>query len=143
MADLTIPDPLLAGDEIVLPDPPAASILANRKVTSAFIAANPVTITLTPRTWAKKPAGGRVLEEQAPRDPQVMTLVEQTGLAGQPQPTRTVDGVERKVEFMLIGEWDAKMARNDVFSYQGKDWEIIDLYYDNGYETRALVSARG
>jgi hypothetical protein len=30
-----------------------------------------------------------------------------------------------------------------VFSHQGKEWEVVDLFFDNGYERRALVSARG
>lgn len=115
----------------------------NRRLTKSFIDVNPVTLTLVPREKVKQPAGGYKLTEQAPREPQVMTLIEQTGLSGQPKPVVTLDGVERVVEFMLLGEWDCAMARFDVFQYQGKDWEVVDLYYDNGYERRALVAARG
>lgn len=115
----------------------------NRKLTKAFIAFNPVTVVLTPRARVKKPAGGFGWQEGTARDPQVMTVIEQTGLSGQPKPLRTVDGVERVVEFELLGAYGATIARDDVFSYQGKDWEVIDLYHDNGYEVRALVSARG
>lgn len=115
----------------------------NRRLTKAFIDANPVTLTLVPREKVKKPAGGYTYQDGLARDPQVMTLIEQTGLAGQPTPRITVDGVDRVVEFMLLGEWDCQMARFDVFSYQGKDWEVVDLFYDNGYERRALVAARG
>lgn len=119
------------------------NLAVNRKLTKAFIAFNPVTLVLTPRTKVKKPAGGFGWLDGAPRAAQVLTLIEQTGLSGQPKPVRTVDGVERIVEFELLGEYGAAIQDWDTFSYQGKDWEVIDLYFDNGYEVRALVSARG
>lgn len=131
--------------EIIVPNPVLAppTLGANRRLTKAFIDANPVTLTLIPRTRQKKAAGGWAWVEQTPRDPQVMTLIEQTGLSGEPRPQVTMDGVEREVEFQLLGEWDSVIARGDVFTHSGKDWEVIDLYIDNGYETRAMVSARG
>lgn len=120
-----------------------ASLEVNRKLTSHFIAQLPTVLTFVPRTVVKLPAGGTKLVEGTPRDLQTVTIVEQSSLAGQPDPTRTVDGVERKVEFQIVGEWDADIARYDTFSYQGKEWEVIDLFFDNGYEVRALASARG
>lgn len=72
-----------------------------------------------------------------------MTLIEQATQAGEPRPVRTVDGVERVVEFELLGEHDALLATHDVFTHQDKEWEIIGVFYENGYERRALVSARG
>ena len=135
---------------IIIPSPPgsgagsgAGALIVQRRLTTAFIAALPVVLTLTPRSKVKLPAGGYELREGASRAPQTMTLVEQTSIAGQPKPIVTVDGVERRVEFELVAEWDAQIARADVFVYQGKEWEVIDLYFDNGYEKRALVSSRG
>lgn len=115
----------------------------NRSLTTAFIWQRPVTLVLTPRKRVKRPAGGFGWESLPPRGPQVMTLIEQGTVGGQPKPNFTVDGIVRVVEFELLGEWDAQIARDDVFTYQGRDWEVIDLFIDNGYETRALVSARG
>jgi hypothetical protein len=135
---------------IIIPSPPGSgtgtgttALEVQRRLTSAFIAALPTVITLTPRSKVKQPAGGWTLLEGTPRAPQTMTLVEQTGLDGQPLPRTTLDGVERVVSFEIVAEWDAAIARWDVFTHQGKDWEVIDLYFDNGYEKRALVSARG
>lgn len=122
---------------------PVPNLALNRKLTKAFIDANPVTLILTPRTRAKKPAGGWAWEEGTPRDAQVMTLIEQTGLSGQPKPVVTVDGVERRVEFELLSEWDAALTAGDVYTYQGKEWEVVELWIDNGYEKRAMVIARG
>lgn len=114
-----------------------------RRLTKAFIDQNPTTIVLVPRLRVKKPAGGWAWEEQAPRPPQVLTLIEQTGLSGQPTPSITVDGVERRVDFQIVAEWDAAIAVDDVFAHQGRDWHVVALWYDNEYEKRALVVARG
>ena len=116
-------------------------LATNRRLTKAFIDFNPVSITFVPREKVKKPAGGFAWQERDPRAPQVVTITEPSN--GLPHPTRTTDGVEREVEFILIAEHDALVARYDVFTYQGKDWEVVDLFIDNGYEIRALVSARG
>lgn len=115
-------------------------LATNRRLTKAFIDVRPATITLIPRSRVKKPAGGWVWEEQAPRAPQVVTISEPPTL---PRPTVTTDGVEREVDFILIAEWNAQVARGDVFVHKGKDWEVVDLYIDNEYEVRALVAARG
>jgi hypothetical protein len=136
---------------IVIPSPPGsgsgagvgAALEVNRRLTSAFIAQLPTVLVLTPRTTTKLPAGGTKLVDGAPRPAQTMTLIEQSSLAGQPTPTRTLDGVERRVEFEIVAEWNAAIARYDVFTYQGKEWEVIDLFFDNGYEKRALVASRG
>lgn len=115
-------------------------LATNRRLTKAFIDFNPVTITLIPRAKVKKPAGGFAWEEQAPREPQVVTITEPATL---PRPQVTVDGIDREVDFILIAEHSAQVARSDVFIHQGRDWEVVDLFIDNGYEIRALVSARG
>lgn len=119
---------------------PTQTLLAQRKATRAFIAVNPVSLALIPREKVKQPAGGFRWSEKDPRPSQTMTLLEQTGLSA---PTVTLDGVERRVEFGLLAEWDAAMAVGDVFLHQSRTWEIVGIAYDNGYERRALVSARG
>lgn len=118
-------------------------LVTNRRLTKAFIDHAPVTLTLTPRVKLKQPAGGWRWSNQAPRAPQVMSILEQGTVGGQPRPTVTLDGVERVVEFQLLAEYGAAIARGDIFVHQGKDWEVVDLFHDNGYEIRALVSARG
>lgn len=119
---------------------PVANLALNRKLTRAFIAANPVTLVLTPRTREKKPAGGWAWAEGTPRDPQTLTLIEPRT---DPLPTVTVDGVERVVRFTLLGAHDSLLDTGDIFSHQGKDWEVVEMFFDNGYERRGLVTARG
>ena len=116
------------------------SLQVNRRLTRAFIQANPVTLVLTPRSKVRTPTGGTKWQEGTPRAPQVMTLIEPPT---DPVPTVTADGVERRVNFMLLGRHDAAMERGDVFTHQGRDWEIVEMFYDNGYEKRGMVSGRG
>lgn len=113
-----------------------------RKITSAFIDFLPVTVVLTPRERTKQPGGGVRLVEQAPRAPQTMTLVEPTITQGT-RPAVTLDGIERTVDFVLLGEWDATIGLYDVFDYGGSRWEVVDLIYFNGWERRALVAKHG
>jgi hypothetical protein len=115
-------------------------LAVNRRLTKAFIDHYPVTLTLVPRAKVKKPAGGWAWEEQAPRDPQVVTLIEPGAI---PRPTLTVDGVERMVDFELLAEHTAQVARGDIFVHQGREWEVTEIAYDNGWEIRALVTGRG
>ena len=115
----------------------------NRKLTKQFIDQLPVTLVLTPHSRVRTPAGGYKEEAQPPRAAQTFTLIESGGIGGLPRPEVTIDGVVRVVEFELLGEHDALMARGDTFTHQGKEWELVDLFYENGYERRALVSARG
>jgi len=110
-----------------------------RRLTHAFIAENPVALTLTPRSRVKQPAGGWAWEDAEPRTPQTMTLIEPTSW---PRPTVTADGVERSVDFTLLGDWDSVVAVDDWFLHGGATWEVVEVAYFNGWETRALVSRR-
>ena len=112
----------------------------NRVLTKTFIDALPVTLSLRPRARTRTASGAFEWYESPTRLPQIFTLIEPSG---DPLPTITQDGVVRTIEFELLGEWDAKLARFDVFTHQGREWEIIELFFDNGYERRAMVSARG
>lgn len=115
-------------------------IIANRRATTAFIHVDPEEISFIPRVKDRQPAGGFAWRKLAARPPQTVTFVEPPS---NPVPTITLDGVERRVEMMIVAEWDAAIARYDVFTHAGRDWEVVEIFYSNGYETRALVSGRG
>ena len=111
-----------------------------RRLTTAFIATQPVELVLTPRSRVKTSAGGRTWVEAAPRAAQTLRLVEPSNPA---RPTRTADGIERTVEFLLIGEHDAQLGVYDVFDHAGGRWEVVFLYHENGWERRAEVARHG
>lgn len=111
-----------------------------RRLTKAFIDVRPVSLSLIPRERLQQPSGGTKWAELPARETQVFTLVEPSGT---PAPVRTLDGKERVIEFMLVGEHDAELGVYDVFSHGGHEWEVLYLHYPNGWETRAEVARRG
>lgn len=107
-------------------------------LTRAFVAADPVTISLTPRTLVPDGEGGSVRTPQTPRAPQVFTLIE-PGNSGFQQPISDDTGEQYTIEFMLLGDPDVVMERNDVFTYENQDYQIREIMPFNGYERRAVV----
>jgi hypothetical protein len=116
-----------------------AELGVQRKLTHAFIQTQPVELTLIPRERVKQPAGGWAYVDGAPRAPQTMRLVEPSSW---PRPTATADGIERTVDFILLGDWDAELGLFDHFAHDGATWEVVDLLHFNGWERRALVARR-
>lgn len=135
---------------IIIPDPPGGSsspagpnvalaLAEQRRATDIFISVFPHVIVFTPRAKERKPAGGFVWVDQPPRDPQTFTIVEP---GASPVPTVTLDGIERRIDMEIVGSWNAVVAQHDTFELLGRSWEVVDLFLDNGYETRAWVSGR-
>lgn len=134
---------------IIIPNPPgggnavgssAAEIVVQRRLTDAFIQTQPVFLTLIPRLKVKQPAGGFKWQEQVARQPQTMRLVESSQI---PRPVVTADGIQREIEMMLLGAWDANIGMFDIFNYDQRDWEIVSLAHFNGWEQRAQVARYG
>lgn len=117
-----------------------SELTVQRRLTTAFINTQPVVLALIPRTKVKKPAGGFVWEDQPPRAPQTLRLIEPGGM---PPPVVTADGVERTVDFELLGEHSAVIGLWDYFLHDGAEWEVVQLLHFNGWERRAVVSRRG
>jgi hypothetical protein len=111
-----------------------------RRLTRAFIATMPVSVALVPRTRTKTSAGGYVFVNQPPRVPQTLRLIESSAI---PRPVVTLDGIVREADFELLGAHDAEMGVYDVFSIDGRQWEVVSLAHDNGWERRALVTRVG
>jgi|SRR5687768_2529468 len=107
-----------------------------RVQTRAFIDANPTTVTLSPRIRTTLGNGGFKWTTGTPRPPQVVRLVPQT----QALLVRTADGVERRVEYILLASWDAQIAKWDVFTHDGDKYEVSELNPSNGYEISAIVT---
>lgn len=118
-----------------------AELDIQKRLTHAFILTQPVTLALVPRAKLKQPGGGFAWQDLPPRAPQVMRLIEPSNSG--PKPTVTTNGVEREVEFILLGEWDATIGLFDTFTHAGYDWEVVQLYHHNGWETRAAVARHG
>jgi hypothetical protein len=116
----------------------AGSLAAQRKVTAAFIADDPTTITLIPRTRVQTASGGFTQTDGTPRAPQTVKLSELN--FGTP-PVVTIAGVERIVDYHLIGPWDMDIATGDYWvDENGTKYEVIGFTEGWSYMRKALVS---
>jgi hypothetical protein len=122
----------------------ANELAMHRANTQAFIAANPSTLSLIPRTRQKSGTGVAWIPGPA-RPAQVMRLIDQSSTSGPtPGSVRAADGVQRRVTYQLLGTWDAAIGMYDTWTdAQGIVWEVQDLLPDNGYERRAEVIRYG
>ena len=114
----------------------------NRAATEAFIAVAPVDIVLTPRVKTPDGTGGRQMALGTPRESQRFSLLEPSN-SGYQEPLATRDGQQTTFDFMLLGKYDAIIAEDDVFTHEGKEYKLVTVMADNGYEKRALVLRHG
>lgn len=123
----------------------ASELFENRRLTSAFIATDPVPVQLIPRVKVRTASGAYTWTDAAPRALQTFKLVfgGATG-GGRAGLVRTGDGVERMFAFILIGNHDAVVEIGDHWlDAEGQSWEIEEILPYNGYETKATVRSYG
>lgn len=112
-----------------------------RAQTEAFIAANPMTISLLPNVRVKQPDGGVLVTGSEARPPQVFRLLPQVD--GQ-QGVHNEVGESNEYPFVLLGTFDSVMDVNDTWSDDdGTSYIISELVHYNGYEKKALVRYLG
>lgn len=110
--------------------------------TVAFIKANPSIIELIPRTRLKDGRGTR-FQEGEPRNPQTLRLIDQsTSRNTWPGKVRASDGVERLVDFILLGAPDVTVELWDFWVDGTGTFEVAEIYPSNQYELRAAVVRR-
>lgn len=115
----------------------------NRINTSAFIASDPISVSLQTRGSVRTPSGAYDRERAAERPGQTFKLIMQSPAGGSIE-QRTEDGTERQVDYILLGEWDAEIEVGDYWDdNRGQRWEVKAIIPRNGYETRAVVEAHG
>lgn len=112
-----------------------------RRQTRYFIHTDPSVITLTPVKKTKNASAGFTRTDLLPRPPQTFKVIT---LNENAKPTIVQDGVERLVDFQLLGEWTAQMDVGDYWrdSEQLK-YEIVELVPSNLYEVRGMVVKHG
>lgn len=121
-----------------------AELDVNRKNTLAFIKADLRLVTLIPQIKEIKGSGTKVTAGP-PRPTQMARLVDQTRTFGAfPGQQTGGDATERQMQYQLILEWDAEIAKDDQWTdAEGVLWRVHDLLPDNGYERRAEVRRYG
>jgi hypothetical protein len=122
----------------------SVEIAMKRRNTKAFIDANPSTLVLIPRVKVNGPTGVRLVD-QTPRLAQTLRLIDQSAPGGPtPGTVAGADGKQRKVEFQMIGNWDAVFSVLDYWlDVDGSRLEVAEMLPYNGYERRAQVVRYG
>ena len=120
----------------------AAELRFQRSNTVAFIEANVTILALIPRTRMKDGSGTRMVNGTA-RPSQRLRLIDQSAERTPiPGLVRTSDGVERPIDFMLLGRHDADIQLWDYWVDATGTYEVAQVFPWNQYEVRAAVVRR-
>lgn len=111
---------------------------AQRRITKALIDHDPDsrTVVLIPRVRSTTPAGAPTDVDGTPRNPQRFKL---SLLTYDQRPTVTVAGVERLVDYHLIGEHDAVVEVGDYWMDGTRKFEVVGFSHGFQYERKAFV----
>lgn len=110
---------------------------AQRRQTAALIADDPTTAALVPRGRVTTPSGGWVEGDLTPRASQTFKL---SLLSFDQRPTVTIAGVERLVDYHLVGTHDMAIAVGDYWlSPDGTRYEVVGFTEGWDYMTKAFV----
>jgi hypothetical protein len=108
-----------------------------RALTLKYIDHDPTTIELVPYVDTPSETGGFVRTEGVPRAPQVFKMISQAQFST--RPLVTVAGVERIIDYVLLGGWESTMEVGDHWTSDGAFFEIIALEAGHGYEKKGFV----
>lgn len=122
----------------------ANELRVNRRNTAAYIASNPSSVALVPRTKQKSGTGTRYVEG-TPRAAQILRIIDHSSSRGpNPGTVQSSDGQQRRVEAQLLGVYTAIIGLYDVWTDDDDlRWEVAELLPFNQYERRALVVRYG
>ncbi len=113
-------------------------LATQRRVTETFIATDPTTVALIPRSRVQTSTGGYRDVEGLPRAPQTFKM---SLMSFDQRPTITIAGVERLADYHLIGRWDMQIEVGDYWlDADGTMYEVIGFTEGWDYMTKAFVS---
>jgi hypothetical protein len=122
----------------------ASELAINKRNTVAFIAARPLVVRLIPQARVKTSSGGFRYEDSPARPEQTLRLIEQASAYGNsPGLLQSSDGKQRRVQFQLLGAYDATIGVYDYWIADGLRYEVAELLPFNGYERRGQVIQYG
>lgn len=121
-----------------------AELSLHRRNTAAFIAADPVAITLSRRTRVSTGAGGyKDTYAALPGAPQTLRMIPAQDKIPE---IKTSSGRIVKPEYTLLGTWNSNMQEGDRFTFNGVDYElptpVRPLHSNDVYERKADVIRR-
>jgi hypothetical protein len=105
-------------------------------MTAALIADDPTTVALIPRGRVTTPSGGWVEGDLPPRTPVAVKL---SLLAYDQRATVTIGGVERIIDYHLIGPWDMPIEVGDYWVDGETKYEVVGFTEGWEYMVKAFV----
>lgn len=123
----------------------ASELSVHRANTSAFIAADPVTLQLVRYTKTRTASGGSSRSLAAPQpEEQVFRLIPRSDAT---ETVMTSDGTMAPVTFVLLGQWNSDMEQWDTFTLDNNEFEIAGpvspMHTASVYERKGAVVRRG
>lgn len=114
-----------------------------RRLTRAFIRTSPNYVQLVPYERLDDDQGGWRYIRGEIRPTQVFRFIEsgQSGSNAARNASGT-DGIMREIEFELLGDYCAEIELWDRFTRDGVEYEVVEIWPSNGWETRASVVRR-
>lgn len=118
----------------------AADLAVNRRITEAIIADNPTVIPIQ-RTVRVRTASGGFTEVRSDLPRMTVRLIDQSG-ASTPAiaADRVTDGNNKRIQFVLLASWNTQLVQGDFWEDGLWDWNVEQVFPDNGYEVRAMVT---
>lgn len=112
-----------------------------RAQTATFIAADPKQITLNRRTATPNGSGGYTEAYASLPSAQTLRLIPQHGSMS---PLReTLDGEAAQPDYVLLGAWNADIARWDTFEDNGRRYIVLFVHEKATYEKKGEVKYLG
>jgi hypothetical protein len=116
----------------------AEEAIAQKRVTEAFIQADPDYITLTRHERVRNDAGGWTVVDPYELTPQRFKLIH----VGPPGDVTTADGEFSKPQYdQLVGKVGADIQRGDTFEYEDDSWLVVKVHTTE-YEVLGNIERR-
>lgn len=118
----------------------APDVALQRDQTLHFIDSDPTDLVLIPVEEQILPSGAKQVVDLPPRPVQRVKLIQ---LSADQRPTVTVNGVERVIDYHLVGPWGATVRPGDHWSDpDGTRYVVIALSDGYDYMVKAMVERR-
>jgi len=114
--------------------------LAQRRLTREYIKLSPLHVRMTSYERLDDDMGGWRYIRGEQRYTQTFRLIENSQAGSNAAVVSiNVDGVVREIEFLLLGDYCADIRLHDRFEKDGDEFQVVEIWPDNGWEKRASV----
>lgn len=115
-------------------------LATQRALTRKYIEYDPTEIALIPYVETPTATGGYTRSAGAAKPSQTFKKIAQALFTS--RPIVTVAGVERVIDYVLLGEWDSDMEVGDHWVEGPETYEILSIVAGHGYEKKAFAARK-